>query len=117
MAITGGFGVTMDLKRGTTRRWVMGRDGVKRWADDGEPVHGTSDGLVGPAFESAEWSHLGSLLDSIAGDTDEAVHKGFCKERWGLLDARLNRIEKAAQKARNVLRPNTGLQLQEKNSG
>lgn len=38
MAITGGFGMTMDLERGTTRRWVMGRDGVKRWADTGEPV-------------------------------------------------------------------------------
>lgn len=38
MAITGGFGTTMDLERGTMRRWVMGRDGVKRWADNGEPV-------------------------------------------------------------------------------
>ena len=38
MGITGGFGTTMDLERGTTRKWVMGRDGVKRWADTGEPV-------------------------------------------------------------------------------
>ena len=38
MAITGGFGTTMDLERGTSRQWVMGRDGVKRWADNGEPV-------------------------------------------------------------------------------
>lgn len=38
MAITGGFGMTMDLERGTMRKWVMGRDGVKRWADSGEPV-------------------------------------------------------------------------------
>lgn len=36
--ITGGFGMTMDLARGTTRHWVMGRDGVKRWADTNEPV-------------------------------------------------------------------------------
>lgn len=36
--ITGGFGMTMDLERGTMRQWVMGRDGVKRWADNGEPV-------------------------------------------------------------------------------
>ena len=41
MAITGGFGVTMDLERGTSRQWVMGRDGVKRWADDGAPVDGS----------------------------------------------------------------------------
>lgn len=38
MAITGGFGVMMDLSRGgAMRRWVMGRDGVKRWHDSGEP--------------------------------------------------------------------------------
>lgn len=50
MAITGGFGVTMDLKRGTTRRWVMGRDGVKRWADSGEPVQGTAAIAERPSF-------------------------------------------------------------------
>ena len=37
MAITGGFGTTLDLERGTSRQWVIGRDGVKRWADNGEP--------------------------------------------------------------------------------
>jgi hypothetical protein len=36
--ITGGFGMTMDLERGTTRQWVMGRDGIKRWNDTNEPV-------------------------------------------------------------------------------
>lgn len=38
MAITGGFGTTMNLERGTARQWAMGCDGVKRWADSGEPV-------------------------------------------------------------------------------
>lgn len=38
MGITGGFGVTIDLERGTSRQWVMGRDGVKRWADNGQPL-------------------------------------------------------------------------------
>ena len=38
MGITGGFGTMVDLERGTTRQWVIGRDGVKRWADNGEPV-------------------------------------------------------------------------------
>lgn len=36
--ITGGFGTTLDLERGTMRQWVMGRDGVKRWADNNRPV-------------------------------------------------------------------------------
>lgn len=34
MGITGGFGATLDLDRGTSRQWVMGRDGKKRWADN-----------------------------------------------------------------------------------
>ena len=38
MAITGGFGTTLDIERGTSRKWVMGRDGVKRWADSGQPL-------------------------------------------------------------------------------
>ena len=38
MGITGGFGTTMDFERGTSRQLVMGRDGVKRWNDNGEPV-------------------------------------------------------------------------------
>lgn len=43
MAITGGFGFTMDLGRGTMRQWHMGRAGVKRWADTGEPVDRCAD--------------------------------------------------------------------------
>lgn len=38
MTITGGFGITIDLERGTSRRWAMGRDGVKRWADSGQEL-------------------------------------------------------------------------------
>lgn len=40
MAITNGFGMTMDLERGTMRQWVIGRDGVKRWADTGDACEG-----------------------------------------------------------------------------
>lgn len=38
MSILRGFGVTMDLERGTMRSWVVGSDGVKRWADTNQPV-------------------------------------------------------------------------------
>ena len=38
MAITGGFGMTMDIKRGTMRKWYMRRGDVKRWLDTDEPV-------------------------------------------------------------------------------
>lgn len=38
MAITGGFGVEFDLSTGRHRQWVMGRDGVKRWADTNAPT-------------------------------------------------------------------------------
>jgi len=32
-----GFGMTMDLKTGRSRQWVVGPDGVKRWADNNAP--------------------------------------------------------------------------------
>lgn len=36
--------MTMDLTRGgAMRRWVIGRDGVKRWLDDGSPVDPACD--------------------------------------------------------------------------
>ena len=38
MGITGGFGTTIDLERGISRQWVIGRDGVKRWAASGQPL-------------------------------------------------------------------------------
>lgn len=38
MTITGGFGWILDLERGAMRQWFMGGDGVRRWADTGEPV-------------------------------------------------------------------------------
>lgn len=38
MAITRGFGMTLDIERGLMRQWVVGRDGVKRWADNNRPV-------------------------------------------------------------------------------
>jgi hypothetical protein len=41
--ITGGFGMELDLERGVARHWVMGRDGVKRWVDTGEPVTAEPD--------------------------------------------------------------------------
>ena len=31
-------GVSVDLETGASRAWYMGPDGVKRWADTGEPV-------------------------------------------------------------------------------
>lgn len=36
--ITGGFGFTLDIATGLTRKWAMGSDGIKRWADTGELV-------------------------------------------------------------------------------
>ena len=39
MGITGGFGTTLDLERGTSRQWVMGHDGKKRWADNDAPCN------------------------------------------------------------------------------
>lgn len=38
MPITGGFGFEIDLQTGMTRRWYIDRQGIKRWADNDQPV-------------------------------------------------------------------------------
>ena len=43
MAITGGFGVTIDTRTGVSRCWFIGRDGFKRWADTGAPTEPACD--------------------------------------------------------------------------
>ena len=59
MGITSGFGTTIDLERGTSRQWVMGEDGVKRWVDNGEvvqPESKTKDPIVFDCnFRIKEW--------------------------------------------------------------
>ena len=35
-----GFGIEFDLKTGASRRWHIGRDYIKRWADTHLPVNG-----------------------------------------------------------------------------
>jgi hypothetical protein len=42
VTIRRGFGLTLDLERGTLRHWTM-RDGVRRWVDDGTLVEGQGD--------------------------------------------------------------------------
>lgn len=46
MSITGGFGITIDFKSGVSRKWVMGPDGVKRWADNGQSCLDNQDQVV-----------------------------------------------------------------------
>lgn len=58
--ITGGFGMTMDLTRGTMRQWVMGRDGVKRWADTNDPVTQPTAAEAEDAF-NADQAKIGGM--------------------------------------------------------
>ena len=37
MAISGGFGVSLDLVTGRPRRWYMRGDGIKRWISNDMP--------------------------------------------------------------------------------
>ena len=50
MTITRGFGLTLDLERGTLRHWTM-RDGVRRWVDDGTLAQAPADGRDDEAVE------------------------------------------------------------------
>lgn len=50
--ITGGFGMTFDIKRGVFRQWYLDKSGVKRWVDNSQPVDESpkpDDSLVKPA--------------------------------------------------------------------
>lgn len=63
MAITGGFGSTLDLESGVTRRWVIGRDGVKRWLDTNEPIEPRTDRLVAVPARNTAPSETGEDRD------------------------------------------------------
>ena len=40
MAITGGFGSTLDLVNGTGRSWYLDKHGAQRWYDNDQLVNG-----------------------------------------------------------------------------
>lgn len=40
-----GFGLTFDIAQGRARNWYQDANGVKRWADNDEPVEETSKGM------------------------------------------------------------------------
>ena len=66
------FGVTMDLERGTTRNWVMGDDGVKRWVDSGEPCYRH----IPPKLVSSvttTYQHTGKTPPRKFTDDDEVI--------------------------------------------
>ena len=50
-----GFGMAMDLKRGTTRHWFVGADGVQRWADNNAPCE-SAESLKLRAIEAVEFA-------------------------------------------------------------
>lgn len=43
MAISGGFGVLLDLVTGRPRRWYMRGDGIKRWISNDMPCDAAKD--------------------------------------------------------------------------
>lgn len=72
--ITGGFGMTMDLERGTMRHWVMGRDGVKRWADTSEPVENLPES---PTCANSQTANVVCVIPTISirhVDYDDGTH-------------------------------------------
>ena len=65
--------------------------------------------LVMPRRETDRWSKLARHLDTIHGSSDDAIHKGFCKQNKRKLDKALAEIEAAASAARAILRHNDKL--------
>lgn len=65
--ITRGFGITVDIERGTTRNWVMGADGVKRWVDNMSPVYESllkGQEPLGAEFEAVGGANVAGLYES-----------------------------------------------------
>ena len=61
------FGITTDLERGTTRNWVMGADGVKRWVDNMSPVYDSllkGQEPLGAELEAVWDANVGDLYES-----------------------------------------------------
>jgi hypothetical protein len=56
VTITSGFGLTLDLERGTLRHWTM-RDGVRRWVVDGTLVQAPVGKRDVEAVEEAQECH------------------------------------------------------------
>ena len=59
--------MTLDLERGTTRNWVMGSDGVKRWADSMDQVYDSllqGQEPLGAEFEAIWDANVAELYES-----------------------------------------------------
>ena len=65
--ITRGFGMTPDLERRTTRNWVMGADGVKRWVDNMDQVYDSllqGQEPLGAEFEAIWDANVADLYEA-----------------------------------------------------
>ena len=64
--MTRAFGITVDIERGTTRNWVMGGDGVKRWVDNMAPIYDSllkGQEPLGAEFEAIWDANVGNLYE------------------------------------------------------
>lgn len=75
MAITGGFGTTLDLERGTSQQWVMGADGVKRWADTNQLVEPRLRCAVGGMVKPGAMCGAVIVGGKLCGHPGECQHK------------------------------------------
>ena len=73
--------------------------------------------LVRPRRESENWLKLGDLLDAIHDAQEHAIHAGFVQGDTRRLDMELERLIKAAQDARTLLRPRATSTKSDWNSG
>lgn len=48
-----GFGFEFDLRGGTVRNWYAGQDGIRRWADNDQPVDTPTPEAPEPMEDSA----------------------------------------------------------------
>jgi hypothetical protein len=110
MAITGGFGMTVDLERGTSRQWVMGRDGVNRWSDNGEPCEQMSLPDRLRAWIPNGDGHNSDYANTLAEAADEIDRlRGALITVASLLEQGCNSSDMASSMRRAAVRSNVEL--------
>ena len=73
MTITRSFGTNFTFPGGAARSWYAGKDGIQRWADNGQPVGADTDFIAAMSADLPP-IHAPRPLDEMAAlETSEGI--------------------------------------------
>ncbi len=68
-----GFGVEFTIPGMVARHWTAGKDGVKRWSDNGQPVDADTDFIAAMSADLPPIHAPRSLDEMAAMETSEGI--------------------------------------------